>query len=120
MTWDVTVSSTLAPTESYVEATSRTAGAAAELADVRKSANYSNLEPTRVFQPLDFENLGPMNESAKKKISELGQKIVSVTGGNLECRFLFQRMSISVQRFNAILLHDSSFDSLFLSDGRRN
>ena len=61
MTWDVTVSSTLAPTASYVEATSRTAGAAAELADVRKSANYSNLETTHVFQPLDFENLGPMN-----------------------------------------------------------
>jgi hypothetical protein len=47
----------------------------------------------------------------------------SVTSDNLECRFLFQRLSIFVQRFNAILLHDIFYDSLFLSflsDERRN
>jgi len=114
LTWDVTVSSTLAA--SYIESTSRTAGAAAELADIRKSAKYANLEPTHVFQPLAFENLGSMNESAIKFFSELGQKISSVTGDNLECRFLFQRLSISIQRFNAILLHDS----FILTDNLRN
>ena len=114
LTWDVTVSSTLAA--SYIESTSRTAGAAAELADIRKSAKYANLEPTHVFQPLAFENLGSMNESAIQFFSELGQKISFVTGDNLECRFLFQRLSISVQRFNAILLHDS----FILTDKLRN
>ena len=77
------------------------------ITDIRKSAKYADLEMSYVFQPLAFENLGPMNESAIKFFSELGQKISSVTGDNLECRFLFQRLSISVQHFNAILLHDS-------------
>ena len=105
LTWDVTVSSTLAA--SYVESTSRTAGAAAELADIRKSAKYANLNATHVFQPLAFENLGCINESGIQFFSELGHKISCVTGDNMEGRFLFQRLSIAVQRFNAILLHDS-------------
>ena len=91
----------------YVDSTSRNAGAAAELADIRKSAKYANLEPTHIFQPLAFENLGTMNESGINFFSALDVKISSVTGDNLETRYLFQRLSVSVQRFNAILLHDS-------------
>ena len=41
LTWDVTVAHTLA--ESYVSGTSRSAGAAAELAASRKSAKYGDL-----------------------------------------------------------------------------
>jgi len=42
LTWDVTVASTL--TASYVDATSRSAGAAVELAASRKSAKCANME----------------------------------------------------------------------------
>jgi hypothetical protein len=114
LTWDVTVSSTLAA--SYVDLTSRTAGAAAELADTRKSAKYADLEEKYIFQPLAFENLGPINNSAIEFLADLGRKISTLTGECMEGRFLFQRLSISIQRFNAILLHDS----FFITDKLRN
>jgi hypothetical protein len=70
LTWDVTVASSLAA--SYVDHTARSAGAAADMAALRKSAKYSNLELTHNFQPLAFENLGTMNESCYNFISNLG------------------------------------------------
>ena len=38
---------------------------------------------------------------------DLGKKISGSTDETREARFLFQRCSVLVQRFNAILLHDS-------------
>ena len=105
LTWDVTVAATLA--SSYVGSTSRTAGAAAELADIRDSAKYVNLEATHFFQPLAFETHGSMNQSAVDFFSDLGLKISVLSGDRLEGRFLFQRLSVLIQRFNAVLLHDS-------------
>ena len=40
-------------------------------------------------------------------MSELRRKIASVSGDNREPSFLFQRISVTVQRFNSILLHNS-------------
>ena len=37
----------------------------------------------------------------------LGRKISSSSGDDREGAFLFQRVSVPVQRFNAVLLHDS-------------
>jgi hypothetical protein len=107
LTWDVTVASTLAA--SYVDDTARSAGAAAELAAIRKIAKYSNLEQSHIFQPLAFENLGTMNDTCIDFINNLGNKISSVTGDCMEARFLFQRFSVTIQRFNAILLKDTFF-----------
>ena len=41
----------------------------------------------------------------------LGKKIAQQTGDQRETAFLFQHQSVSVQRFNCVLLHDS-FDSM--------
>ena len=100
LTWDVTVASTL--TSSYVDTTAWFAGAAAEIAAVRKSAKYPILEQSYIFQPLAFENVGTMNESCYDFICDLGNNIFSVTGDCLDARFLFQRVSVTIQRFNAI------------------
>jgi hypothetical protein len=59
MTWDVTVTDTLA--ESYLLATSSSAGAAAEAAADRKELKYQSLASTHHFIPLAFETLGPIN-----------------------------------------------------------
>jgi hypothetical protein len=107
LTWDVTVASTLAA--SYVDDTARSAGAAAELAAIKKIAKYSNLVQSHIFQPLAFENLGTMNDTCIDFINKLGNKISSVTGDCMEARFLFQRFSVTIQRFNAILLKDTFF-----------
>ena len=40
-------------------------------------------------------------------LNDLGHRITSVSADDKEAQFLFQRLSIALQRFNAILLHES-------------
>jgi len=37
----------------------------------------------------------------------LGQKILAISGEDRETCYLFQRISVLIQRFNATLLHES-------------
>jgi len=91
-----------------MSATARLGGAAAEQAAGRKTAKYDLLaQIDRLFQPIAAETLGPLNQSSIAFFSELGRKIASISGDNREPSFLFQRISITVQRFNSILLHYS-------------
>ena len=105
LTWDVTVIHPLA--DSYVATSSREAGASAELAAERKLSKYAALSGSCLFTPIAFETLGPVNKSARDLISHLGSRISSVSGDLRETAYLFQRISILLQRFNAILVHDS-------------
>ena len=109
MIWDVTVVSTLAG--SYVDTAARGAGAVAELAANRKCEKYTDLANNFIFQPIAVENLGPMNISALEFLCDLGHKLSSCSGDDREPAFLFQRISVAVQRFNAVLLHDTLVDN---------
>ena len=40
---------------------------------------------------------------------DLGRRISLVSGKDREPQFLFQRISVAIQRFNAVLLHDGFF-----------
>ena len=60
-----------------------------------------------MFQPTAWETLGPINESAVQFLNDLGHRITSVSTDDKEAHFLFQQLSIALQRFNAILLHES-------------
>jgi hypothetical protein len=100
MTWDVTVTDTLA--ESYLLATSSTAGAAAEGAADRKELKYQSLSDTHTFIPLAFETLGPINSKGSVFINQLGRRLSTCTGDMRETAFLFQRLSLTIQRFNAV------------------
>jgi len=86
---------------------SREAGSVAELAADRKSTKYTDLETRYSFQPVVIETLGPINDSARDFLSNLGRKIPLQSGDNREGSFLFQRISVLIQRFNAILRHDN-------------
>jgi hypothetical protein len=105
LAWDVTIASTLA--DSYVSATAGSAGAAAEMAATRKNTKYANLPANYSFLPIALETLGSMNSSAMVCLTELGRRISDVSGEEREGLFLFQRLSILLQRFNSVLLHDS-------------
>jgi len=48
--------------------------------------------------------MGPLNTSACQLFGNLGRKIFSSSGDDREAAFLFQRVSVLVQRFNAVLL----------------
>jgi hypothetical protein len=105
LTWDVTVTDTLAP--SYLDATSTAAGAAAEGAASRKELKYLALTSTHTFIPLAFETLGPINSKGISFFSELGHRLAARTGDIRETAFLYQRLSIAIQRFNAICFQGS-------------
>ena len=46
------------------------------------------------------------NNSYNKRNSKLGRKLADQSGDDREISFLFQRLSVLIQRYNAILLHD--------------
>jgi len=79
----------------------------AELAAARKSAKYTNLDTHYTFQPVATEMLCRNNDSAGDFLSNLGHKISLRSGDDREASFMFQRISVVIQRFSAILLRDS-------------
>ena len=93
--------------DSYVATAARVAGSAAEGAAARKSAKYTNIETNYMFQPIAVESLGPINVSGCAFLSKVGRKLSTQSGDDRETSFLFQRFSVLIQRFNAILLLDS-------------
>ena len=59
------------------------------------------------FQPIPAENLGAFSLSTLEFLSDLGHKLSSFSGKERASSFLFQRLSVSLQRFNSVLLHDT-------------
>jgi hypothetical protein len=105
MTWDVTVTDTLA--DSYLATTSLVAGSAAEGAASRKELKYQLLDTTHTFVPLAFETFGPINAKGISFLCELGRRLTLHSGDKRETAFLHQRLSITIQRFNAICFKGS-------------
>ena len=107
LVWDVTVVCPLA--DSHVASAAREARSVAELAATKKEDinKYSGLAADYLFQPIAVETLGPINESASDFFLTSGQQISHHSGDERETAFLFQRVSVLVQRFNGVLLHDS-------------
>ena len=57
-----------------------------------------------IFQPIAVETLGPINGSAVSFLSGLGRRIAEVLGESREGSFLFQRLSVLIQRSSSWLL----------------
>ena len=102
LTWDVTVTHTMA--ESYARHSDIVAGHAAELASARKQDKYANLTSSYLFQPIAFETVGPINSSGLLFLTELRRRISLTSGNKRETSFLFQRLSVCIQRFNSVAL----------------
>jgi hypothetical protein len=103
--WDVTTADTLAA--SHHPTISTTAGGAADIAAERKEAKYIGFIGSHLFIPVSCETLGPMNAKALSFLSDLGKRIAAVTGDHREGAFLFQRLSIAIQRFNSVCFQGS-------------
>ena len=109
LTRDMTVIYTSA--SSYLAAASQTTGSAAELAAASKEDKYSCLANTHIFEPIAFETLGPMNFTAATLLCVLGRRATARTNETRETSFLFQRLSLNIQRFNFVLIHESFISS---------
>ena len=55
----------------------------------------------------DANNNNNNNASAIRLLNDLGTRISSISGDTRETSHLYQRVSVLVQRFSAVLLHDS-------------
>ena len=93
--------------DSYVTAASQSAGSVAQQAADRKCQKYGELSAAYEFQPVAVETHGPMDDATVWFLSDLGRKISERSGDPLDGHFLFQRTSVLIQRFNAILFHET-------------
>jgi hypothetical protein len=117
VTWDVTVVNPLA--QSYLRSggSDFTPGAAAEMAASKKEAKYSNLPSSYIFQPVAFECLGAINSSGIEFISDIGRMLAEITGERRSSQFLFQRLSVAVQRYNSVAFR-GTFGSFSLPEDK--
>ena len=60
-----------------------------------------------MFEPIAVETLGVFNAFAIRHLNDLGRRISLISGDTRETSHLCQRVSVLVQRFNVVLLHDS-------------
>jgi len=58
------------------------------------------------------DSLGPINCLAVSFLSGLGRRTAEVSDDTRDGSFLFQRLSVLLQRFNAVLLHDCFVDEV--------
>jgi len=70
------------------------------------------LESRYVFHRTAVESLDPINCSAVSFLSGLGRRIAEVSAETRDGNFPFQRLSVLIQRFNAVLLHDCFVDEM--------
>ena len=103
--WDVTVIDTFA--NSYLHASSVTAGGAADIAAARKLDKYRDLASGYEVVPVAIETMGPTNPSGADFINGIGGQIARQTRDQRETSFLWQRLSVALQRFNAVCFRGS-------------
>ena len=101
MAWDVTVPDTYA--ESHIGSTATKPGAAAHKTAQNKIDKYSKLASTHIFYPFAIETAGMAIELTQ----EIGRRITTITEDTRETTFLFQRLSMALQRRNAVSFHNT-------------
>ena len=109
LAWDITVADTYA--NLYVDSTATREAAAADRAASNKTTKYTELSQTHHFTPIAIETGGSWNDLAIEFVNELGKRITAVTQEPRETQYLFQRMSVALQRGNAV-----AFQNTFLAE----
>ena len=66
---------------------------------------------THLFTPIAIETAGVWNGQAREFIKELGKRINTVTGEVRETSYIFQQISVAIQRDNML-----SFIGSFTTD----
>ena len=104
LVWDVTVPDTIAA--SHIQFTSSSACAAADKAAANKTAQYVKLTSTHHFVPIAVETSGAWSPQSTEFIEELGRRISTITN-EPETTYLFQRLSTTLQRGNAVAFRNT-------------
>lgn len=102
LAWDATCPNTFAT--SYVRASSTLAGSAASAAELNKNAKYADIIAGVDFVPFVIETSGVWGEQALILVTEVGRRMAEVSKEPRSTTFLRQRLSIAVQRGNAVCI----------------
>ena len=100
LVWDATCSNTFA--ESSVNESAVEAGRSALKAEISKRAKYPDMVRNYMFEPIAIETSGVYGPSTKIIIQEIGKRISQKSGDKRETMWLKQRLSIAIQRGNAL------------------
>jgi hypothetical protein len=73
------------------------------------SSNY-------IFKGLAFENLGPWCKETIDFINVIGDRLIAESGDSKSKKFLFERISLAIQRGNAASIRGTFPDSALLSE----
>ena len=65
--------------------------------------NHNN----NIFYPFAIETPGTWHEMAIELTQEIGRRITTITEDTRETTFLFQRLSMALQRGNAVSFHNT-------------
>ena len=114
--WDATVADTLC--ESYVNSCAKNPGAAAETREKVKNSHYKELANDYCFIPVAVETFGSWGQEGYKLVKEIGKKVMEETGERRSTFYLFQNISISIQRGNAACIigtvpHSEGLEEIF-------
>ena len=108
MAWDVTVPDTYA--QSHLDSISLQAGAAADNAAITKKTKYTGITNSHIFIPVAIETGGSWNAEATELIQDIGKRIKIINGEPRETAYLFQCISVAIQKGNA-LAYQSTFQT---------
>jgi hypothetical protein len=90
---------------------------AAEMACKRKHSKYSSIISSNyVFKGLAFETLGPWCKEAIDFINVIGNRLIAESGDSKSKKFIFERISLAIQRGNAASIRGTFPDSAILSE----
>ena len=115
--WDFTCVDTTAA--SHLNSTAACAGAAAVSVESIKNAKYKDTTKQYRFMPVAVETFGAWGPQGLRLIKQIGSKISKLTGESRSTSFLFQRISVAVQRGNAASIYGTfpasqALDEIFL------
>ena len=102
LVWDVTCVDTLAP--SNLSLATREGASVATRAEERKRTKYATIAATHIFQPVGFETLGSFGPAAFSFVKEIGARLRERTDEPMAGAYLMQRISVEIQRGNAIAI----------------
>jgi hypothetical protein len=82
-----------------------------------KHSKYSSIISSNyVFKGLAFETLGPWCKEAIDFINVIGNRLIAESGDSKSKKFLFERISLAIQRGNAASIRGTFPDSAILSE----
>ena len=100
LAWDVTIPDTYSM--SHIQSTFVDSGSTAKHATRMKTLKYQDLNAIHIFYPIAIETAGSWNDQAVELIEEIGWRSAQEMDDPKKTMYLFQRISVAIQRGNAL------------------